>query len=393
MTRDLKIVSAAMLTWGFGEGMFYIFQPLYIQQFGADPILIGAILGINGFVMAASQIPSGILADKIGRRPLMWFSWVSGVVATWVMALAPSLGYFVVGMFLYGITSSVMAPLNTYIQDARGGWSVGRAVSFVSAFYNIGGVLGPIVGGLLGEVYDLRMVYYGSAVVFTISTAIVLFASKREHNKESSHTTEDHFLRSRSFIGLMVVIFIVMMAVVLPQPLTANFLQNQRGLSVARIGQLGALGALGSVILMLVFGHLRSNIAMLIGQFGVLLFALLIWLGRGFIWYGAAFIFLGGFRLCRAMTVALARPLVREFEVGFAFGVVESLNSLAFMVAPVIAGWLYDWQPEAIFPISASVLGITMILSFVIMQRNQHGSESEIVQADNFTVTEFVDED
>lgn len=392
MTRDLKIVSAAMLTWGFGEGMFYIFQPLYIQKFGADPILIGAILGINGFVMAASQIPSGILADKIGRRPLMRFSWISGVVATWVMALAPSIGYFVVGLFLYGITSSVMAPLNTYIQDTRGGWSVGRAVSFVSAFYNIGGVLGPIVGGFLGEVYDLRMVYFGSAIVFTISTVIVLFASKREHNKEDTLIKADHFLRNRSFIGLMVVIFTVMIAVVLPQPLTANFLQNQRGLSVARIGQLGALGALGSVILMLVFGHLRSNIAMLIGQFSVLLFALLIWWGRGFIWYAAAFIFLGGFRLCRAMTVALARPLVREFEVGFAFGVVESLNSLAFMVAPVIAGWLYDWQPAAIFPISAGVLGITMILSFVIMQRNQHGSESEIAQLDNYSVLESVDD-
>jgi MFS family permease len=382
MTRDLKIVSAAMLTWGFGEGMFYIFQPLYIQQFGADPILIGAILGVNGFVMTVSQIPSGFLADKFGRRPLMWFSWISGVVATWVMALAPSLGYFVAGLFLYGITSSVMAPLNTYIHDARGGWSVGRAVSFVSAFYNIGGVLGPIVGGLLGEIYDLRTVYYGSAIVFTISTAIVLFVSKREHNRDAPLTTDNHFLRNRSFIGLMVVIFIVMFAVVLPQPLTANFLQNQRGLSVARIGQLGSLGALGSVILMLVFGHLRSNIAMLIGQFSVLLFALLIWLGRGFVWYGTAFIFLGGFRLCRAMTVALARPLVREFEVGFAFGVVESLNSLAFMVAPIVAGWLYDWQPVVIFPISAGVLGISMILSYVIMNKNQHGNESEMVQID-----------
>jgi predicted MFS family arabinose efflux permease len=252
----------------------------------------------------------------------------------------------------------------------------------VSAFYNIGGVLGPIVGGLLGEIYDLRTVYYGSAIVFTISTAIVLFVSKREHNRDAPLTTDNHFLRNRSFIGLMVVIFIVMFAVVLPQPLTANFLQNQRGLSVARIGQLGSLGALGSVILMLVFGHLRSNIAMLIGQFSVLLFALLIWLGRGFVWYGTAFIFLGGFRLCRAMTVALARPLVREFEVGFAFGVVESLNSLAFMVAPIVAGWLYDWQPVVIFPISAGVLGISMILSYVIMNKNQHGNESEMVQID-----------
>jgi predicted MFS family arabinose efflux permease len=240
----------------------------------------------------------------------------------------------------------------------------------VSAFYNIGGVLGPIVGGLLGEIYGLRLVYYGSAVIFTISTAIVLFASKREHSKTTSLTTDDHFLRNRSFVGLMVVIFVVMLAVVLPQPLTANFLQNQRGLSVSRIGQLGALGALGSVILMLVFGHLRSNIAMLIGQFGVFLFAVLIWLGGDFFWYGLAYIFLGGYRLCRAMTVALARPLVREIEVGFAFGVVESLNSLAFMVAPVIAGWLYDWRPVSLFPISAGLLGITMIFSFIIMRKN-----------------------
>lgn len=390
MTRDLKIVSAAMLTWGFGEGMFHIFQPLYIQQFGADPILIGTILGINGFVMTASQIPSGILADKIGRRPLMWFSWISGVAATWIMAFAPSLSIYIGGLFLYGITSSVMAPLNTYVQDARGGWSTGRAVSFVSAVYSIGGILGPIVGGLVGDAYNLRMVYYGSAAIFTISTVIILFADKREHTKASTLTTGVHFLRNRTFVGLLVMVFLVMFAVVLPQPLTANFLQNQRSLSVSQIGQLGSLGALGSVILMLVFGHLPSNIAMLIGQIGVLLFSLLIWLGKGFVWYGAAYIFLGGYRLCRAMTVALARPLVREVEIGSAFGVVESLNSLAFMIAPVIAGWLYDWQPVAIFPISAGLLGITLVTSFLIMQPKHHPSDA--AQDVNYHQLEGVDE-
>lgn len=370
MTRDLKIVAAAMLMWGFGEGMFYIFQPLYIQQFGADPIMIGSILGINGFVMAAAQIPSGILADKIGRRPLMWFSWFSGVAATWVMALAPSLGYFVAGLFLYGLTSSVMAPLNSYVQEARGSWSVGKAVSFMSATYNIGGILGPLVGGLVGEMFNLRMVYYVSAVIFTISTLIVLFAGKQEKNQAKSTAGEIHFLRNQTFVGLMVIILIVMFAVVLPQPLTANFLQNQRGLSVNRIGQLGALGALGSVVLMLVFGHFRADHAMLIGQVGVLLFAVLIWMGGGIFWYGAAYLFLGGYRLCRAMTLALARPLVREFEVGFAFGVVESLNSLAFVLAPVFAGWLYEWQPVVIYPISAGLLMLTIIVNLFMMRKN-----------------------
>jgi hypothetical protein len=108
---------------------------------------------------------------------------------------------------------------------------------------------------------------------------------------------------------------------------------------------------------------------MMVGQFGVLLFASLIWLGGGIFWYGAAYFFLGGYRLCRAMTLALARPLVREFEVGFAFGVVESLNSLAFMLAPVIAGWIYNWRPVVLYPISMGVLIFAMMLSYLLMRK------------------------
>jgi len=199
---------------------------------------------------------------------------------------------------------------------------------------------------------------------------IVLFVGKQEKNHTKSTAGEIHFLQNQALVGLMVIILIVMFAVVLPQPLTANFLQNQRGLSVNRIGQLGALGALGSVVLMLVFGHFRADHAMLIGQVGVLLFAVLIWMGGGIFWYGAAYFFLGGYRLCRAMTLALARPLVREFEVGFAFGVVESLNSLAFMLAPVFAGWLYEWQPVMLYPISAGLLVLAIIINLFMMRKN-----------------------
>lgn len=371
MTRDLKIVSAAMLTWGLGEGMFYIFQPLYIQQFGADPIVIGTILGINGLVMAAVQVPSGYLADKIGRRPLMRFSWISGVLATWVMALAPSLGVYVGGLLLYGVTSSVMAPLNTYVQGARGKWSVGRAVSFVSASYNIGGILGPLIGGMVGELFNLRMVYYAAGVIFSLSTLIVLCASKQVIHDQTVLEGEGHLLKNKQFLGMLVLIFLVMFAVVLPQPLAANFLQNQRGLSLSSIGQLGALGALGSVILMLIFGHFKEGVGLIIGQAAVMLFALLLWRGQNLLWFGLAYLFLGGFRLCRAMTVALVRPVVREREVGLAFGIVESLNSFAFVLAPVIAGFLYDWQPIAIFPAGLGVLSVTSLISLIYVLRNR----------------------
>ena len=363
MSRDLKVVSAAMLTWGLGEGMFYIFQPLYIQQFGADPILIGTILGVSGLVMAIGQVPAGLLADKIGRRPLMWFSWFSGVVAAWIMALASSLTMYVIGMLLYSVTSSVMAPLNTYVQGARGKWTVGRAVSFVSASYNIGGILGPILGGLIGENFSLRSVYYVAGVIFTISSTIILMAGKQEVMAQPRRKGENHLLQNRQFLGMLAMILLVMTAVTLPQSLAANFLQNQRGLSLSSIGQLGSLGALGSVILMLVLGQMQAGAAMLIGQVSLMAYTLLLWQGGGILWYGLGYIFLGGYRLTRAMTVALVRPVVREREVGLAFGLVESLNSLAAVIAPVLAGLLYDRQPVSIFPASLIVLALTFILS------------------------------
>ena len=45
---------ASMMVWGIGEGMFYIFQPLYLQQFGADPLMIGGILGGLGLAMTVA---------------------------------------------------------------------------------------------------------------------------------------------------------------------------------------------------------------------------------------------------------------------------------------------------------------------------------------------------
>jgi len=370
MSRDLKVITAAMLAWGLGEGIFLIFQPLYLQQFGADPILIGTILGINGLVTAVVQIPAGYLADKIGRRPVIWFNFITGVSAAWIMALAPSLGFFVAGQLLYGLTMSVMAPLNSYVQGVRGKWSVGRAVTFVSAAYNFGGILGPIVGGFIGEIYNLRTAYFATGIAFSISTAIIFFARKQAVDVPVKIEGEPHLFRNRRFMGMLVLIFLVMLAVSLPQPLAPNFLQNQRGLSLSQIGQLGSLGALGSVLLMLVFGSIQSGIAFMIGQGGLVLFSLMLWQGQGLLWYGIGYLALGGYRLCRVMTVALARPVVRASEVGLAFGVVETLNALGYMAAPVVAGFIYNWQPQAVFPISLVALGITLLLSIRYIRRN-----------------------
>ena len=133
MSRDLILVALSLMTWGIGEGMFIFFQPIYLQQLGANPVLIGGILGGIGIVMSISYIPAGYLSDRFGRRPVLWLAWMIGAISTWVMALSSSLPTFVLGSVLYGLTSFVLPPLNSYLTPARGRLSVGRTLTLISA--------------------------------------------------------------------------------------------------------------------------------------------------------------------------------------------------------------------------------------------------------------------
>jgi len=155
MNRSLLWLGVSLFMWGVGETMFLLFQPIYLQQLGADPIQIGVILGAFGAVMTLTHIPAGHFSDRIGRRPFLIAAWVTGIAAALLMAMARTLPVFIIGMLIYGFTAFVASPLDSYVTAARGEWSVGRAITFISMMYNAGGVLGPLAGGWIGDRFTL----------------------------------------------------------------------------------------------------------------------------------------------------------------------------------------------------------------------------------------------
>ena len=361
--RDLYLVAFSLLIWGMGEGLFYIFQPLYIQRLGADPIVIGTVLGINAVGMTLSQIPAGYLADRLGRRPVMLFTWIMGVISALVMASARNLNGFVVGLLLYGLTSAVLAPMNSYISHARGDWSVGRAVTFTSAAFSIGAIIGPLVGGAIGERFGLRQVYWLAAALFLVSTIVILFIREQPVEAHSEEDSQPGLLRNPRFLLSLGLILMIMFSMYLPIPLAANFLQNERGLSLASIGQLGSLQNLGNAVFALALGHLPALTAFLAGEVALLAVSLLLWKGSGMGYFGLAYFLMGGYRLSRTLSIAFVQPLVGRNQVGLAFGFVETINNLALILTPILAGLLYDRNPEMVFMVSMGVLGICLVLT------------------------------
>jgi MFS family permease len=358
VSRDLILVTVSLTAWGVGEGMFYFFQPLYLEKLGADPIKIGGILGATGLAMMLAFLPAGLLSDSFGRRPLIRLAWIMGTVSTLLMALAPSLNLFIAGMLIYGTTGFVTVPLNSYTTAARGRWSVGRTITLTSASFSFGTILGPLLGGWIGERYGLEMNFRFAAALFFISTLIIFRIRPQPVAAvaTSGQLAGVRALLNRRYVIYLALVFFITFGLYLPQPLTPNFLQNQRGINLLRIGQLLSARGVGVVLLNLAFGQLNARLGLLLAQGCMALFSLLIWLGGSFPVYMFAYLMMGSFITARGLVLAQGRSLVQVTNMGAGYGLMETVMSLAIVLGPLLAGYLYSIQPEWIYAASVALI-------------------------------------
>ena len=363
MKRDLILVGTAMFAWGLGEGLFIFFQPIYLEQLGADPIMIGTILGGFGLAMTISHIPAGYLADRIGRKPLMVAAWFSGAVATWTMAVANSLSIFIVGLFLYGMTLFVMSPLQSYLTAARGKLSVGRVITLMSAGFNLGAVIGPLLGGWIGDQYGLRQSYIVAGVIFFISLIVISFISPQPVERPPASDGGKRWFFSPRYVTYMGVIFLAIFAMYLPQPLSPNYLSNQGGFDLSQIGLLFSVSSIGVVVLNLLLGSMPALRGFLFGQAAVALFTLILWWESGMAWYLLGFFMLGGFRTARNLGMAQVRELVPSAKMGLAYGLSETVSATAIILAPILAGFLYTQNPTLMYALGFGLIIISIYVS------------------------------
>lgn len=366
MNRSLLFITLALFTWGLGEATFLPFQTLYLEQLGASPLDIGAILGAFGTAGALAHIPAGYLADRIGRKPVLAAAWILGVVAAALMGLANGLPLFTTGLLVYGVTLFVLAPLSSYVTAARGYWSVGRALTLVSAGYHLGAMAGPWLGGWLGERYGYRSIFQAAALIFTLSTLFILLIRPQPVERSVQGGGRLTIFTNRAFTAFIGLVFLVTFALYLPQPLTSNALQSVHGFDLTAIGSLYFMSSLGVVVLNLVLGQLSARTGFLIAQAGVGVFALLLWRGQA-PWFALAFFLLGGYRTARSLATAQARTLVQESSMGLAYGALETCSSLAVILAPMLAGVLYNHSAGRMYAVATALIALSTLISLLFL--------------------------
>ena len=368
---DLGIVAVMMFIWGLGEGLFIYFYPLSLQRWEIDSVQIGAVLSLLGISMALVQAPAGYLSDRFGTRPLIRAACILGIIAAMIMAVANSLPFFIVGLIAYSLTSFIDSPMNSYVTAMRGDWSTQRGMTFVSGSFVLGSIVGPMLGGWIGQTAGLSTVFQYSAGLFTLATVIVFFARRpviRQETQERGAPVIKPLANPR-FVTLLVLIFFTIIAISMPLQLTSVYLQQVHHLSLQQIGLTGTFAGLGTAVLLFALGSLRAPFGMVAGQLIIGLFCLSMWHGQSVVVFYVGYMFLGGYRLYRSMAMAAVQPLIKTSDLGLAFGLVNTGNALAVILAPLLAGFLYDYKPESVYSVSLIALVVTITITTYWMRQ------------------------
>ncbi len=375
MTRDTRLVAASLFFWGLGEGLYLYFQPIYMARLGANAVQIGSLLGLASAAMAASHLPAGYLADRLGRKQLLVVGWLGGAAAGTLMFLSPSLTGFSVGLVLYGLTGFILAPMNSYLTESRGEQTVERTLTSVSAVFNAGAVLAPLMGGLIGERLGLRAVYGFAAAAWWVSTALIALIQPQPVRPVEGRRRYSALLGNRGYLGFLGLMFFAFFAMYVGLPLAPNFLREVGGLSLQQIGVLGSLTSIGLIVGNWLLGKRHPRRGFVVAQALVGAHMILLWRGTGMPWYGLAFLGRSGFSLAHTLASAQIGRVVSPSEIGGAYGLSETGISTAMILAPVLAGVLYARQPALPFPISLGLTAIAIALSIRFAPRRDRHTE------------------
>ena len=288
-------------------GLIMPILPKLVESFvDNDTAQAARIFGVFGTAWALMQFLFspilGSLSDRFGRRPVVLLSNFGLGLDYVLMALAPSLIWLFVGRVISGITSASISTAFAYIADITPAERRAAVFGKVGAAFGAGFIIGPAVGGLLGD-FDPRLPFWVAAGLSFANTmyGLLILPESLPRDRRASFRWKSanpigalHLLRSdRILAGLSVTNFFAQLAHAVLPSIFVLYATYRYGWDSKTVGvTLAMVGVCTMVVqgagigpIVRVFGERRSLLlGLFCGAAGFFIFAIaptgpLSWLG------------------------------------------------------------------------------------------------------------------
>lgn len=177
----LYVVLVTVLLDMLGIGIIVPVIPSLIESLAGKDIANASVIGGWLFmVYSAMQFlwgpVIGNLSDAYGRRPVLLLSILGLCIDYLVTAFAPTVAWLFVGRLLAGVCGASYTTASAYVADITAPEERAKAFGMIGAAFGTGFVLGPGIGGLLGQ-FGPRTPFFvaaGFSLLNFIYAAVVL---------------------------------------------------------------------------------------------------------------------------------------------------------------------------------------------------------------------------
>src|SRR2546422_10763721 len=123
--------------------------PRFAQDLGAAPELLGLIFAASTITGVVIKLPAGALSDVLGRKRMMLLGCLFFAAPPFLYPFVRSPGALLALRFLHGIATAIFSPVaSAFVADlaTRGR---GQKLGWFASANDLGGTVGPLLGGLL----------------------------------------------------------------------------------------------------------------------------------------------------------------------------------------------------------------------------------------------------
>ncbi len=377
-------VTLTLAIMGFGL-LIPVLPKLIVQFRGGDMTsgthTYGVVFGIYALMQFIGSPILGALSDRFGRRRIILIATAGSAIDYVIMACAPSLAWLFVARTIAGFTAGVYATANAYIVDVTPPEKRAGAFGMLGGAFGIGFVLGPLLGGFLGEI-DLRLPFWAAAGCSAVNWfwgLLVLPESLKPENRRAFEWKRANpigaLLAVRRFpavLGLVESYFILMMAQAMMFSMWALYTDYRYHWTPRTVGfSLMLAGILSGLFQGLLVKRIVPRIgeprAVLIG----LTVSVLTYTGYALAphgWMIFALIVFG----CVA---GLSGPALQSYiskhvppdEQGAVQGVLGGLQSLAAIPGALIATWSFGWAIAPASPVYVPGISFFEAAAFIAL--------------------------
>lgn len=328
----------------------------------------------------------GALSDRFGRRPILLVGFCGLCLSFFITAVATALWVLIVVRLFSGAMMANAAVANAYVADITPPAERARRFGLLGAMFGIGFILGPVLGGLLGNI-DLRLPFLVAGALSLVNLAYGFFVLPESLDRQRRSAFEWRKANPVAALkGLAALKGIGPLVIVLGLSALAQFVLHSTWVlyTAFKFGwgplengwSLCAVGVMSALVQGFLLKHLlRRFSAPRLAVMGLVSSSLcyLAWglAPVGWMMYPVIGLNVLGFAVTAAMQ-SIVSNAADETTQGRTMGALSSLNSLMAVAAPVIGAALLafvshlpqgDWRIGAPYYFCAALQAVAMLIA------------------------------